>query len=230
MTILALETATATCGVALWHEGRVQAEAHVHQPRVHAQRLTPLVEAVLEQAGCARRAVDVVAVSEGPGSYTGLRIGVSTALGWAEALDVPVLGVSTLEALAASATPYVPPGARLVGALDARRDDVYAAAYAWDGTALTLQREPTACAAAAVAEWIDEASPTWMIGPGAAKCAAASAHGVTEVLPAASWVARRAAHHLGAGATPVARTAFEPFYLKAFHGTPAPSPLARLDS
>jgi tRNA threonylcarbamoyladenosine biosynthesis protein TsaB len=142
--LLALETATPTCGVALLRTGdeadgsaTVVAEAHLHRPRVHGARLAPLVRDVLAHAEASPAALDAVAVSEGPGSFTGLRIGVSTAKGLAWAAGAALVGVPTLEALAATLAPVAAPGDRLVAALDARRDDVYAAAF---------RRPPTAAA------------------------------------------------------------------------------------
>lgn len=127
--ILAIETATDTCSVAVLDGDTVTAEAHLHRPRVHAQRLTPLIEDVLRHAGASRDMIDLIAVSRGPGSYTGLRIGMSTAKGRAEATGAALIGVPTLEALAATLTPVAQPGDLVCALLDARRQEVYAAAY-----------------------------------------------------------------------------------------------------
>jgi len=129
MPLLALETATNTCGAALLVDGSVVAEAHVHRPRVHARYLTPLVESVVERGDISMQELTAVAVSMGPGSYTGLRIGVSTAKGFAMATGAPLVGVPTLEALAATVLPYADEEDLICALLDARRDEVYAAAY-----------------------------------------------------------------------------------------------------
>lgn len=129
MPLLALETATNTCGAALLVDGSVVAEAHVHRPRVHARYLTPLAESVVERGGIAMQELTAVAVSMGPGSYTGLRIGVSTAKGVAMATGASLVGVPTLEALAATVLPYAEEEDVVCALLDARRDEVYAAAY-----------------------------------------------------------------------------------------------------
>lgn len=129
MPLLALETATNTCGAALLADGSVVAEAHVHRPRVHARYLTPLAESVVERSDISMQELTAVAVSMGPGSYTGLRIGVSTAKGLAMATGAPLVGVPTLEALAATVLPYADEEDVICALLDARRDEVYAAAY-----------------------------------------------------------------------------------------------------
>ena len=93
MILLALETATTTCGAAVLQDDTILAQVHLHRPRIHSERLTPLAEDTLDHAGVGSGDVDAVAVSMGPGSYTGLRIGVSTAKGWALATDAVLVGV-----------------------------------------------------------------------------------------------------------------------------------------
>lgn len=233
MIILAIETATDTCGAAVCVDGAVTAEVHLHVPRMHARRLTPMIEAVLEQAEVDREAIDVVAVSEGPGSYTGLRIGVSTAKGWARAVDADVVAVPTLEALAATAVPYGRTGDVVCVLLDARRDEVYAAAYrigdSEDGPdALPVHAETTACTVDALPTWLgDVGGDCWLVGTGAPKsttlvegAGAERGYDVRVVpphagRPSAASVARRAVSRAERGDT-VDRATFEPFYLKAF--------------
>ena len=235
MTILALETATDTCSAALWQDRSVVAEAHLHQPRVHAQRLTPLVDTLLAHGGVEADALDAVAVSEGPGSYTGLRIGVSTAKGWALATEAALVGVPTLEAWAAQVTPWARAGDTVCALIDARRDEVYAAAYRVDANGtLRPQAEATAASVDALPDWLGSVDGTlWGVGDGAPKShdvLVAHASGPVRLVstdvvpPSAAWVARRANARLDAGETEDVAT-FEPFYLKDFHGTPPPSPL-----
>jgi tRNA threonylcarbamoyladenosine biosynthesis protein TsaB len=94
---------------------------------MHSERLMTQVDEVLRAAGCSAGSLDGVAVSSGPGSFTGLRIGMSVAKGLAYAHDIPLIGVSTLEALAlhAAAGAGVVPGETVLAVLDARRDEVY---------------------------------------------------------------------------------------------------------
>lgn len=236
--LLALETATNVCGVALWHDGAVLTDAHLRRPRIHARHLAPLIQNVLERADCAPADLAAVAVSMGPGSYTGLRIGVSTAKGLARAVDAALVGVPTLEALAASVTPYAAPGDVLCALLDARRDEVYAAAYrvAEDGT-LQPHSETKALTVDHLPEWLGTADGRlWLVGDGGSKSEAPLAEaGFAPVRlpfdlhgPSVTWVARRAVPRLEAG-TVEDLASFEPYYLKAFAGTkPKHTPFERL--
>ena len=121
--ILSLETSTSICSVALHECGTLLALAEIKEPGAHAEKLVLLVDEVFEKAGLNFRDLDAVAVSQGPGSYTGLRIGVSTAKGIAYGLDIPLIGINTLQAMAASQP--LNPGEFVVAVLDARRKEVY---------------------------------------------------------------------------------------------------------
>jgi tRNA threonylcarbamoyladenosine biosynthesis protein TsaB len=234
VTLLALETATDTCGAALLQDEQVVAEAHLHRPRVHAERLTPLVEDVLAHADVTAADLDAVAVSMGPGSYTGLRIGVSTAKGWALATDADLVGLPTLEAYAARVRPMAAPGDVLCPLIDARRDEVYAAAYRVTADDLAIQAETKALTVDALSEWIGAVEGRlWLMGDGAAKSRDALASVGTAqtvlspdvVAPSAAWVARRGQTRLHAHG-PDDRSTFEPLYVKEVHATPATSPFA----
>lgn len=235
--LLALETATDVCSVALMQDGALWAHASLHRPRVHAEQLTPLVHDLLARSERSLTTLDAVAVSMGPGSYTGLRIGVSTAKGFAMAADAALIGVPTLEALAASVSPYVRAGEVVCALLDARRDEVYAAAYRIDEDTLAPFAKTSALTVDALPEWLGEfEGPLWLVGDGGAKAASAlHAHADSlHVLPfdehpsSAAWVARRGWPRLERGATENV-AAFEPYYLKAFAGTqPEKTPFERL--
>ncbi len=129
MIVLGLETATNVCGVALISEDRVLAELSVTGRLTHSQRLMPLVEQALAESGVERTAIDGIAVSAGPGSFTGLRIGLATAKGLGFSLERPVLPVPTLDALAFNVWSW--PGL-ICPLLDARKAQVYAALYRGD--------------------------------------------------------------------------------------------------
>jgi tRNA threonylcarbamoyladenosine biosynthesis protein TsaB len=121
--ILSIETSTSICSVAIHEQGELLALAEIKEPGAHAEKLLLLVDEVFEKAGLSFGDLDAVAVSQGPGSYTGLRIGVSTAKGIAYALEIPLVGINTLQAMAASQ--LVAPGDYVVAVLDARRKEVY---------------------------------------------------------------------------------------------------------
>ena len=121
--ILSIETSTSICSVAIHEQGELLALAEIKEPGAHAEKLLLLVDEVFEKAGLSFADLDAVAGSQGPGSYTGLRIGVSTAKGIAYALEIPLIGINTLQAMAASQS--VAPGDYVVAVLDARRKEVY---------------------------------------------------------------------------------------------------------
>ncbi len=100
MNVLAIETATQICSVALTHDGHLIAEARLNIKKVHASKLFGLVQFVLQQAELTANQLDGVAVSIGPGSFTGLRIGLSAAKGIALGANLPLVAVPTLDALA----------------------------------------------------------------------------------------------------------------------------------
>jgi tRNA threonylcarbamoyladenosine biosynthesis protein TsaB len=137
LLLLALETSSRTPGVAVLRGEEVLAEVGAAAGRTGAETLLPSVDAALRQAGLALDAIEGFALSIGPGSFTGLRVGVATVKGLAFGRRRPVAPVSTLAALARRAPDVEEP---VVALLDARRGEVYAAAYRLEGPA----REPTA--------------------------------------------------------------------------------------
>lgn len=126
-TLLALDTSTEACSAALLHEGRLLSR-HEVIPRLHAQRLLPMVQELLAEGGIALPAVDAIAFGRGPGAFTGVRIAVGVVQGLAFALQRPVLPVSDLAIIAQRA--WRERGAEQVAvAIDARMDEVYWGCY-----------------------------------------------------------------------------------------------------
>lgn len=123
--ILSLETATDVCSVALHDGNKLLGEAVLNEPQAHAARLAPLIDQVIRDSGASYADIKAVAVSAGPGSYTGLRIGTSTAKGLCYALDVPLISVGTLELLAYQGRAFNASGGLLCPMIDARRMEVY---------------------------------------------------------------------------------------------------------
>jgi tRNA threonylcarbamoyladenosine biosynthesis protein TsaB len=121
--ILSIETSTSICSVAIHERGELRAVSEIKEPGAHAEKLLDLVDAAMKQAELRMSDLEAVAVSQGPGSYTGLRIGVSTAKGIAYGLEIPLIGINTLQAMAASQ--LVNQGEFVVAVLDARRKEVY---------------------------------------------------------------------------------------------------------
>lgn len=178
MILLALDTCLDACSVAVWADGRVLAAGSEPMRRGHQERLAVMVEATMAQAGTAFTALDRIGVTIGPGSFTGLRVGLAFAKGLGLALDRPVVGVGVLEALARDV------GEGFVAAvIDARRDQVYLQAF--DGARALMAPDvlPVETAAARLAElWTG--GPAALVGPGAALLAG--------VLPQAVLIERAA--------------------------------------
>lgn len=124
--ILSIETAARVCSVAVHVDGVVLGLSELHLDNIHGRKLIPVVKELLVSLGLQRSDLDAIAVSKGPGSYTGLRIGVSTAKGLAYAWDLPLIGVDTLDALARNVRDYAGVEDVVIPVLDARRMEVYA--------------------------------------------------------------------------------------------------------
>lgn len=123
--ILSIETFTKVCAVALHQDGHLVGAISLHDGNVHGQKLVPLIEALLFQLDLKISQLDAIAVSKGPGSYTGLRIGVSTAKGLCYAHDLPLIGIDSLSAYAHKAKGLLKLGDVVVPMIDARRMEVY---------------------------------------------------------------------------------------------------------
>ncbi|UYB53437.1 tRNA (adenosine(37)-N6)-threonylcarbamoyltransferase complex dimerization subunit type 1 TsaB [Xanthomonas sp. AM6] len=132
MNILAFETATEALSVAVHVDGKVL-ERFELAPRRHAELALPWAEQLLAEAGIGRSQLDAVAFGRGPGAFTGVRLAIALAQGIALALDLPVLPVSTLHALALRAPADAP---RVLAAIDARMGEIYAATFVRDAAGL----------------------------------------------------------------------------------------------
>lgn len=128
--LLALDTATRVLGVAVMQGDRVLAEIAVEGARVHSERVLPAIDFVLREAGVELRDLSAMAVSAGPGSFTGLRVGIATVKGLAFGKELPVVPVPTLAAMRRAAAGAPGPVACL---LDARRGEVYAGCWSGPG-------------------------------------------------------------------------------------------------
>jgi tRNA threonylcarbamoyladenosine biosynthesis protein TsaB len=144
MNVLALETSTEYCSVALWCDG-VLTQQGEHAGQRHSQLLLPQCRSVLATAKLELGDLDAIAFSSGPGSFTGLRIACAVAQGLAFGLDVPVVGISSLLALAAAT-----PAERVLACLDARMGEVYYACYQRDLQGWHEMSSPRVCRAEAV--------------------------------------------------------------------------------
>ena len=218
--IILIETSTTLCSVALAVDGKAVCSRESDTPKAHASLTAVFVREVLGEAGLAAGGCDAVCVSAGPGSYTGLRVGVSTAKGLCFAAGLPLLSICTLDILAAQAVRdgHVSGECRhIVPMIDARRMEVYAAVY---DRALNMKRDISAdvIAGDSYREFLN-AGPMYFFGNGAAKCKDTLVHanarfidGITPLAKSMSLLSERKFMNGEFEDTAY----FEPFYLKEF--------------
>ena len=213
--ILLIETSTSLLSAAVAEDGLVTGQIESDEPRMHAALTAVFVDRLLKDKGLKMKDFDAVAVSKGPGSYTGLRVGVSTAKGLCFGAGIPLIGIGTLDILVSQAAPaswhYVIP------MIDARRMEVYAAVFTPDGRQLT----PTRATVVGPDSFADYRSdgPVLLTGDGAAKCREVLPG--CDILPCCPKASAMAA--LAQAAYDEKRfedlAYFEPFYLKDFVAT-----------
>jgi tRNA threonylcarbamoyladenosine biosynthesis protein TsaB len=160
MRILAIDTATEACSVALWNDGAIC--AHFEEcPREHTQRILPLVKEILTQGNTALTDLDALAYGRGPGSFTGVRIGIGIAQGLALGAELPMIGVSTLATMAQGAW-RMTGATRVLAAIDARMGEVYWAEYTRDENGVWHGEETEAVLKPeAVTERLQQLSGEW---------------------------------------------------------------------
>lgn len=218
--ILHLETATPNCSVALSQNGKLLALVEASADRyLHAEKLHEFIQEVLRQGAVRPSALAAVSVSEGPGSYTGLRIGVAAAKGLCFSLGIPMIAILTNAVLANQAIEKYP-NHTPIALTDARRMEVYATTFSKGGVA---QNQTTAVVLApdSFAEWYAQA-PLVFIGDGAAKYAEVytGPEAVFEnTFPSAAFLVQPATQAFDAKKF-VNLAHYEPFYLKNFEAGP----------
>ncbi|HNA83088.1 MAG TPA: tRNA (adenosine(37)-N6)-threonylcarbamoyltransferase complex dimerization subunit type 1 TsaB [Thiobacillaceae bacterium] len=216
MVFLALDTATEWCSAALWREGGC-ASRHIHAGQRHSDLLVPMLMDLLAEAGLGLNDLDGLAYGMGPGSFTGLRVACGVVQGLALGADLPVLGVSTLEALAEEARAIH--GARRVSTcLDARMNEVYGAHYLHTGEGWQCLAGPKVCPPEAFAlpdaEGFLGAGSGFSAYPALGRRLAAHLDRVdADLVPHARSIAALAAPRFGRGEGLPAETA-EPLYIR----------------
>ena len=168
MKILAFETSAKAASVALMENGKLLGESYQNTGLTHSQTLMVMAEDLLKVCGLTAKDVEAVAVAAGPGSFTGVRIGVAAAKGFAWGGELPCYGVSTLEAMARNLGVYQ---GYVVPAMDARRSQVYTAVFHAEKGELTRMEADMAISLAELKEKIKIFSePVFLVGDGAVLC------------------------------------------------------------
>ena len=166
MLILAFETTAKAGSVALLEDGKLLAESYQNTGLTHSQTLMVMAEDMLKQAGRTVADVTALAVAEGPGSFTGVRIGVAAAKGFAWGGEIPCYGVSTLEAMAVTLGAWE---GHICACMDARRNQVYNALFLADGAAPLRVTEDRAIALAELKTELEHIDGNiYLVGDGAA--------------------------------------------------------------
>jgi len=219
-TILNIETSTQVCSVSLGVDGKVVAIKESNTKNSHAEQITLFCEAVVKEVGIGFRDLDAVAVSKGPGSYTGLRIGVSTAKGYCFALDKPLISIGTLKAMAAGMIENEKNSKDFLFCpmIDARRMEVYAAFFDVELNELK-KTEAVIVDENSFSDFLSE-NKIIFAGDGAPKCKEVLSHQKNAIIkngfnPSAAFMAKLSEQKFSQqDFEDVAY--FEPFYLKDF--------------
>jgi len=220
--VLNIETATPVCSVALGESGSLLGIREMTDGKSHASHLTILITDLLKECGRNLADLAAIAVSKGPGSYTGLRIGVSTAKGLCYALDKPLISVETMHSMANAMAKDVEASTLLCPMLDARRMEVYAAVY--DGELQLLQETDAVIVNEHSFSEFLEKGKVLFFGDGAEKCQdllGSKSNADFELnyqISASSMVSISAAKFLEGAFEDAAY--FEPYYLKDFVAGP----------
>lgn len=215
--ILNIETSTTLCSVSLAKAGKILASKEVNEGYTHAENLHVFIEEVLTIAKISAKDLNAVAVGSGPGSYTGLRIGVSAAKGLAYALQIPLIAINTLQIMSAMATRESKSDGLFCAMLDARRMEVYTAIFDKD---LNTIKETSAQILPEALSFFDTGKPIYFFGDGMPKCREIlkqipQASFIENIVPSASALAELSYQkHKNGQFEDVAY--FEPFYLKNF--------------
>ncbi len=218
--ILSIETATDVCSVALHVDGRLLGHQELFVEKSHSGLLTVLISELTSHCGLLVKEVDAIAISEGPGSYTGLRIGTSTAKGLCYSLEIPMISVSTLEGMLRSVLPFSNKSSLLCPMIDARRMEVYCLLANANGKVI----KPTHAKIINEESFIEilEQQEILFFGNGALKCQQVITHSnatfIDDITPNAKNIGAIASDkYLNKEFVDVAY--FEPFYLKDFRPT-----------
>lgn len=212
--LLAIDAAGNACSAAVWRQGALRAQRREALARGQSERLLPLVEAVMAEARQDFATLDAIAVTLGPGGFTGVRIGLAAAEGLALAHDLPILGLSSFAVTAAAIDPAERAGANLLLLLDAKRAEVYAEAHDAEGRSLLA---PTLIAPALLPERLALGDGRWLLAGSAVGAALPALSGrgiIAEAAPPALSEAAVLARLAAALPPPPPGTRPQPLYLR----------------
>ncbi|HZK33946.1 MAG TPA: tRNA (adenosine(37)-N6)-threonylcarbamoyltransferase complex dimerization subunit type 1 TsaB [Bacillota bacterium] len=220
MRVLALESSSLVAGIAVLDGSSLVYEGYSHHKRNHSQTLMPMIEYALATSEIELADIDIIAVTNGPGSFTGLRIGISTVKGLAQASDKRVVAIPTLDSLAHNVTRF--PGL-VCPIMDARREQVYTCIYKWQNTGYKKLMSYSAMHIhELVEEILDLGQPVIFLGDGVAKYKdllkerlggqmdIAPAHLCLQRASTTAWMAQNYA----SSNRPITYYELEPFYLR----------------
>ncbi len=219
--ILSIDTSTKVCSVALHQDGKLLSINELYTEKSHSGMLTTLCENVVKYAGFSLNALDAFAVAKGPGSYTGLRIGVSTAKGFCFALDKPLIAVNTLEAMAYQVKDFYDSSHLICPMIDARRMEVFCQVID-NQMNIVSETEAKIIDEESFSELLSQHKMVF-IGDGSAKCQEKITNSKAkflniEITPSAKTIGILATNFYEKSLFENVVT-FEPFYLKDFVGT-----------
>ena len=214
--LLSIETSTQVCSAALHEQGELVISRETHTPQETASQLVPMIDSLFAESGISKNHLAAVAVSGGPGSYTGLRIGAATAKGICYSLDIPLVAIDSLHVLASSAEPAIEKGL-ICPMIDARRMEVYTCLLRPTGEVVEPTR-PLVVDESSFATFLPEHTITFL-GDGAEKCMEVIRHANARFLPGqvprAAAMGKLAFRNFESGMFEDVRL-FEPAYLKEF--------------
>jgi len=224
MLLLSLDTSIRGCSVAVHADSVLLASYDLHTDRSSSAMLTTLMKSAVENSGFKLADLDAIAVAKGPGSYTGLRVGVSTAKGLCYALDKPLIAVNTLEAMSLQIIPFFPKGTLFCPMIDARRMEVYASVFNAEYE-IVQNTEAIIMDEKSFVDLLKDHKIVFF-GDGAAKCQALLSENPNaiflndEIRPSARTVGKLAAKSFEESNFEDLAS-FEPFYLKDFMTPPS---------
>ena len=226
--ILSLETSTSVCSLAVHKDGLCLAEQVYNVPKSHTTLMPEVIRQLLDNLNIDRSALEAIAVSDGPGSYTGLRIGTATGKGLCSALNIPLISINSLDIMIEEMRPIVAGISYIAPMIDARRMEVYMKLV--DKRCLKLIDTQAVILSSDLFDHYAE-HPILLVGDGASKCEGFIDHPHLKVVP----YAYPRAQFMGILAFQKFKKRifenlqnFEPNYFKEFHTKPSKNPLNRL--